>query len=78
MIMTTPQKITLSRAVAALPYAERTVYNGHSKGKFPWVSRISPWGCRTRELWVDLPLLVDWASIRGIAINLQALGGGQK
>ncbi len=72
------KKITLSRAVAALPYAERTIYNGHSKGKFPWVSRISPWGSRTRELWVDLPLLVDWAAIRGIAINWQALGGGQK
>lgn len=76
--MSTVQKITLSRVVAALPYAEKTIYNGHSQGKYPWLSRTSPWGSRTRELWVDMPSLIDWASVRGITLNLQALGGGQK
>lgn len=76
--MSTPQKITLSRAAAALPYAEKTLYNGHSQGKYPWLSRISPWGSRTRELWVDMPTLISWADERGVALNLRAIGGGQK
>ena len=76
--MSAIEKITLSRAIVVLPFAERTIYNGNSKGKYPWLSRVSPWGSRTRELWVDMPLLKDWASTRGIALNLNALGGGQK
>lgn len=76
--MNTPQKITLARAISALPYAEKTLYNGHSLGRYPWLSRSSPWGARTRELWVDVPALLDWAAVRGVSLNLMQLGGGKK
>lgn len=76
--MSIQEKITLSRVIAALPLSEKTIYNGHSMGKYPWLSRVSPWGTRTRELWVDIPALIDWASVRGITLNLRSIGGGQK
>lgn len=69
--MITPSKIILSRVAHALPFAGQTLYNGHSQGRWPWLSRVGPAGRRTRELWVDLPALSAWASARGQKINLE-------
>lgn len=66
-------KITLSRVADKLPLATQTIYNSHRLGMLPWLSRISPEGRRTRELWVDLDALSAWARARGLNINI---GGG--
>jgi hypothetical protein len=73
--MSAPQKITLARAAAALPFSLKTIYNGHSAGRFPWVSRYSPEGRKTRELWVDIEALKAWAEARGYSLDV--LGGGK-
>lgn len=68
-------KTMLQRVAHALPMASQTIYNNHQLGRLPWLSRVSPEGRRTRELWVDLDLLSAWARARGLSININ-IGGG--
>ncbi len=69
------RRVQLARVVHALPYAVGTLYNCHSNGRLPWLSRIGPEGRRTRELWVDLDALAPWAEARGLWLRLGKLGG---
>ncbi len=68
--MTTLKKVILNQVLHALPFSIQTIYNGHRHGRWPWLSRMGPNGRRTRKLWVDLPVLLDWARARGQKINI--------
>lgn len=74
--MSAPQKITLARALHALPFEAGTLYNGHSKGRFPFLSRTSPDGRKTRELWLDVPAATEWLEARGFS-GFTFTGGGK-
>lgn len=71
--MNTLPKITLARAAQHLPFELGTLYNGHAKGRFPFLSRVGPEGRKTRELWVDVPAATDWLEARGFKFT----GGGK-
>lgn len=72
--MSAPTIRTLASVIHGIPLELKTIYNGHSSGRLPWVSRSGPDGRRTRELWVDVSLLEDWAAARGISINVRDVG----
>jgi hypothetical protein len=71
--MSAPQKITLARAVQSMPFEIGTLYNGHNKGRFPFLSRVSPEGRKTKEIWVDVPAATEWLEARGFKFT----GGGK-
>lgn len=56
---------TLKSLSHMLPFASQTLYNGHRRGRYPWLTRNGPDGRRTRDLWVDLEKLRAWADARG-------------
>jgi hypothetical protein len=69
--MSLPHKVTLATVLADLPFALGTCYQAHKHGRWPWLTRTSPEGRRTRELWVDVPALLNWAAARGLRLNLE-------
>lgn len=73
--MNTPMKITLARALYALPLERVTYYKGHLAGRFPFLTREGPEGRRTRELWVDIQLAEAWMAARGLTFKLSQGGG---
>lgn len=68
--MNAPAKVTLSSVLDSLPFALGTCYQAHSKKRWDWLSRTSPEGRRTRELWVDVKGLMDWSAARGMTIRI--------
>jgi hypothetical protein len=73
--MSAAQKITLARALHALPLDLATYYKGHGAGRFPFITREGPEGRRTRELWVDIPAAEAWLASRGMTFKLNQGGG---
>lgn len=68
--MTTPEKVTLKTVAHLLPFSQQAIYNGRCKNRWAWLSRVSPDGRKTRELWVDLPALARWAAERGLGLKI--------
>ncbi len=63
------RQVTLVRVAHLLPFTIQSIYNSHCARRWPWLSRVGPEG-RTRELWVDLEILGEWAKVRGLKLNL--------
>ena len=76
--MSTPSVRTLASVAHCIPLELKTIYNAHSAGRLPWLTRIGPEGRRTRELWVNIELLGNWAEARGMSITLPEQGGSRR
>lgn len=70
-----PPLMLLASVLDGIPVGLKTLYNGHSAGKYNWLTRIGPGGRRTRELWVNVPKLEQWAQARGLPLNIRLKGG---
>lgn len=67
--MNVKRRVRLGAVEAAIPRGLKTIYNAHSAGRLPWASRVNNEGRRTRNIWVDLDLLQQWAADEGISLN---------
>lgn len=50
------------------PYSAGAVYNWSYAKRVNWLSRTAPSGTRSRALWVDVPLAMEWAAERGLQV----------
>lgn len=73
--MSAPTLCTLASVAHSIPFEIKTLYNAHSAGRLPWLTRTGPEGRRTRELWVIVELFNAWAAARGMSITLNEKGG---
>lgn len=53
------------------PFAPATLYSGHSRGKYKWLTRVGPDGHRGRILWVLRDEFNQFCRARGIKYQLE-------
>lgn len=47
--------IPLSAVDYRFPFTVASVYSGHSKGRYGWLTRVGPNGRIGKILWIDIP-----------------------
>jgi hypothetical protein len=53
------------------PLALSTLYSGHSRQNYKWLTRVGPDGHRGRILWILIHEFNDWCLNRGLKYQLQ-------
>jgi len=66
---TTTGRIRLKDCCSDIPLGLQTIYNRRSLGQIDWLSRVSPRGKKTRDLWVDVQRCKEWARWEGVSLG---------
>lgn len=53
------------------PFSLASIYSGHSRKRYPWLTRIGPDQHRGRLLWIQVAEFNHWCLNRGIEYRLQ-------
>jgi hypothetical protein len=57
------------------PLELSSIYSGHSRNRFAWLTRVGPDGHKGRFLWVLVAEFNDWCRNRGVKYRLEVQDG---